>query len=197
MITRRRFIAATATSPLALPKQASASPQQPLKAEPRVRTLHWRETEDRRIILFSDGSPEPSKLIKDEVLDRMFGSDTHLVLQQPDHWRMIEEGWFNEEDLYQPTDIDDPAYRTWHANYKPEVEAHDLLYDLFQDRISGPFGAIIPELGLVLAEHPTTPRLALAKLNNEWCLPSFVEEVTRLTRWLNVDLTSWQNEAML
>ena len=197
MITRRRFIAATATSPLALPQQASASPQQPLKANPRVRTLHWREAEDGRLILFSDGSPVPRRLIKDEVLDRMFGSGTHLVLHQPDHWRMIEEGWFSEEDLYQPTGLDDPAYRIWHANYKPEVEAHDLLYDLFRDRISGPFSAIIPELGLVLAEHPSTPRLALAKLNNEWCLPSLVEEVTRITSWLIVDLTSWQDEVTL
>ena len=37
----------------------------------------------------------------------------------------------------------------------------------------------------------------MAKLNNEWCLPHLVEEVTRLTRWLSVDLTPWQEEAML
>ncbi|MDU8943495.1 hypothetical protein [Ovoidimarina sediminis] len=107
MITRRRFMAATATGPFALPKTASTAPRQPLKAEPRVRTLHWREAEDGRLVLFSDGSPEPRKLIKEEALDRMFGSGTHLVLQQPDHWRMIEEGWFVEEDLYQPQGIDE------------------------------------------------------------------------------------------
>lgn len=187
MITRRRFIAATATSPLAVPDPTSASPQQPLKAVPMVRTLHWRETDDGRLILFSDGSPEPRKLIKEEALDRMFGSGTHLVLQQPDHWRMIEEGWFGGEDLYQPMDLDDPAYQVWHANYKPEVEAHDLLYDLFQDRITGPFGASIPELGLELAEHPSTPRLALAKLNHEGCLPLLEEAITMRTSWLSIN----------
>ena len=187
MITRRRFIAATATSPLAVPDPTSASPRQPLKAVPKVRTLHCREADDGRLILFSDGSPEPRKLIKEEALDRMFGSGTHLVLQQPDHWRMIEEGWFGDEDLYQPMDLDDPAYQVWHANYKPEVEAHDLLYDLFQDRITGPFGASIPELGLELAEHPSTPRLALAKLNHEGCLPLLEEAITMRTSWLSIN----------
>ena len=187
MITRRRFIAATATSPLAVPKPTSASTDQPMKAVPKVRTLRWREASDGRLILFSDGSPEPRKLIKDEALERRYGHGTHHVLQQPDHWRMIEEGLFSGEDLYQPNDIDDPACLIWHANYKPEVEAHDLLYDLFQDRISGPFGAIIPELGLALAEHPSTPRLALAKLNHEGCLPLLEEAITMRTSWLSIN----------
>lgn len=188
MISRRRFITSGAASPLALQKPANASPRQPLKAEPKVRTLHWKEADNGRLILFSDGSPEPSKLVKDDVLDRMFGSGTHLVLHQPDHWHMIEAGWFIEEDLHQPTDIDDPAYRIWHANYKPEVEAHDLLYDLFQDRITGPFGAYIPELGLELAEHPSTPRLALAKLGHEGDLPILAEAIASRTSWLVIHL---------
>lgn len=187
MITRRRFIASGAATPLALERPANASPQQPLKAEPRVRTLHWREANDGRLVLFSDGSPEPRRLIKEEALDRVFGPGTHLVLQQPDHWRMIEEGWFNEEDLYLPTDMDDPAYRVWHANYKPEVEAHDLLHDLFQDRITGPFGCRIPELGLELAEHPSTPRYAVAKLDHEGCLPRLTEAVASRTTWVAID----------
>lgn len=118
----------------------------------------------------------------------MFGPGTHLVLQQPDHWRMIEEVWFSEEDLYHPTDIDDPAYRTWHANYKPEAEAHDLLCDLLQDRITGVFRGRIPELGLKLSEHPSTRRLALAKLDHEECLPRLAEAVASRTTWVVIDL---------
>ena len=189
MITRRRFIASGATTPLALQEPANASPQKPLKAVPRVRKLHWREQSDGRLILFSDGSPEPRKLIKEEALDRMFGPGTHLVLQQPDHWRMIEEGWFVDGDLYLPTDIDDPAYRIWHANYKPEVEAHDILYDLFEDRIAGPFGGSIPELGLELAERPSAPRYALANLDHEGCLPRLAEALASRSKWIIIDLS--------
>lgn len=71
MITRRRFIASGATTPLALQEPASASPRQPLRAVPRVRKLHWREESNGRLILLSDGSPEPRRLIKEEALDRI------------------------------------------------------------------------------------------------------------------------------
>jgi len=80
---------------------------------------------------------------------------------------MIEEGWFTEEDLYEPADFEDPAFRIWHANYRPENEAHDLLYDLFEDDISGPVATYIAEHALELGEHPSTPRYATAKLDGE------------------------------
>lgn len=135
MITRRDFIvtsAATASSPLAVQAANERDVRLPLKAQPRVRTLFTKSTGDGRLLLFSDGPESPSKLIKPEALERTFGPGTDLVLQQPDHWRMIEEGWFADEDLYEPTEFEDPAFRIWHANYRPETEAHDLLYDLFR-----------------------------------------------------------------
>lgn len=190
MITRRDFIvttAATASSPLAVHAANERDVRLPLKAQPQVRALFTKPTGDGRLLLFSDGPVSPSKLIKPEALERAFGPGTDLVLQQPDHWRMIEEGWFAEDDLYEPTEFEDPAYRIWHANYRPETEAHDLLYDLFRDQITGPFGARIPDVGLELGEHPSTPRYATAKLDGDWCLPHLRAEVAERTSWLVID----------
>ena len=190
MITRRDFIvttAATASSPLALQAAEEQHICLPLRALPRVRTLSAKPTGEGRLLLFSDGPETPPKLIRSEALERAFGPGTDLVLQQPDHWRMIDEGWFAEEDLYEPAEFEDPAFRIWHANYRPETEAHDLLYDLFRDQIAGPFVVHVPDLGLELGEHPSTPRYATAKLDGDWCLHRLAEEVAARTAWLVVD----------
>ncbi|PVZ48382.1 hypothetical protein [Thalassobacter stenotrophicus] len=187
MFTRRDFIAtsaATASSPLAGHAANERDVRLPLKAQPRVRTLFTKPTGDGRLLLFSDGPKSPSKLIKPEALERAFGPGTDLVLQQPDHWRMVEAGWFAEEDLYEPTDFEDPTFLIWHANYRPETEAHDLLCDLFRDHVTGPFGAGLPDLRLELGEHPSTPRYATATLDGDWCLPRLMDEVAARTAWL-------------
>ena len=191
MITRRNFIvtsAATASSPLAGHAANERDVRLPLKAQPRVRTLFTKPTGDGRLLLFSDGPKSPSKLIKPEALERAFGPGTDLVLQQPDHWRMVEAGWFAEEDLYEPTDFEDPAFLIWHANYRPETEAHDLLCDLFRDHVTGPFGVRIAHLGLELGEHPSTPRYATVKLDGDWCLPHLSDEVAERTSWVVIDV---------
>ena len=132
MITRRNFIvtsAAAASSPVALQAAEEQHVRLPLKAMPKVRTLSVKPTRDGRLLLFSDGPESPQKLIRPKALERAFGPGTDLVLRQPDHWRMIDEGWFAEEDLYEPAEFEDLAFRIWHANYRPETEAHDLLYN--------------------------------------------------------------------
>ncbi|MEW9921829.1 hypothetical protein AB2B41_19655 [Marimonas sp. MJW-29] len=190
MITRRKFIvttAATASSPFAAEASAEQSECLPLKALPRVRTVFAKRADEGRLVLFSDGPETPQKLIRSDVLERAFGPGTDLLLQQRDHWRMIDEGWFAEDELFEPTCIEDPAFQTWHANYRPETEAHDFLYDLFRDEIAGPFGARIPDLGLELGEHPTTPRYATAKLDGEWCIPLITSAVAARTTWLAID----------
>ncbi|MDG2259599.1 MAG: hypothetical protein P8L68_14020 [Paracoccaceae bacterium] len=135
----------------------------------------------------TDGPQEPPKLIRPKALERMFGAGTSNMLQQPDHWRMIEEGWFSGEDLFELAVEKDHAFYTWHANYRPETEAHDLIYDLFRDQIDNPFGLRLPSLGLELAEHPSTPRYATAKLDGEWCLPNFMAEIGAHTKWIEID----------
>ena len=87
-----------------------------------------KPTSDGRLLLCSDSPETPPTLIKSAALERAFGPGTDLLLQQPDHWRMIDEGWFVGDDLYEPTDFEDPAFLIW-------TEAHDFLYDLFRDRI--------------------------------------------------------------
>lgn len=189
MITRRNFIAAsaaTASGPLA-GAAAEQDRRLPLKAEPRVRTLLARPAEDGRLRLISDGPEAPPKLIRPEALERAFGTGTSLVLYQPDHWRMIDEGWFIDDDLYEPSDVKDTAFYIWQANYRPETEAHDLLYDLFENDITGPFGIRIAKYGLELGEHPCTPRYATAKLDGAECLPDLAAEVARRTRWLIIE----------
>lgn len=190
MLTRRNFMttsAATVPAALADPSSANMRPRLPLRAEPRVRILSARPSEDGRLMLLADGPQRPQKLIRAEALEREFGPGTDLVLRQPDHWRMIEEGWFEGDDVYQPADSSDDAWLIWQSYYRPEVEAHDLLYDVFHDRISGPFGARIPELALELGEHPCTPRYATAKVIDEAFLPRLKQELFSRTRWLTVD----------
>lgn len=138
-------------------------------------------------MLFSDGADKPRKLIKPGALERAFGHGIERLLLQPDHWRMIEEGRFSGEDLYRPSDFDDPAFQVWQANYKPETEAHDLLYNLLGDKMANPFSGRIPELGLEFGEHPSTPRYATAKLEDEWFLPRLKAEVAARTAWLVID----------
>jgi hypothetical protein len=190
MITRRNFIitsAATASSPLAQEANAEQKNSLPLKALPKARVLHTKPSRGGRLLLVSDGPEAPQPLIKTEVLERAFGKGINLNLTQPDHWRMIEEGWFSGEELYQPEDPYDPTLMIWQANYRPETEAHDLLYDLFRDLVTSPFGVRIPELGLELAEHPSTPRYATAKLDGDWCLANLTAEVAERTSWLVID----------
>ena len=197
MITRRDFIvttAATSSSPLVLQAAAEQDVRLPLRALPRIRTIFTKPTGDGRLLLSSDGPETPPRLIKSAALERAFGPGTDLLLQQPDHWRMIDEGWFSGEDLYEPTDFEDPAFFIWHANYSPRTEAHDLLYDLFRDWITGPFGARIPDLGLELAEHPATPRYATAKLDNDLCLQRLMAQVAERTSWLVFDADNASGE---
>ena len=50
-----------------------------------------------------------------------------------------------------------------------------------------PFGGGVPELGLTFAEHPTTPQLALAKLDHAGYLPRLAAEVSARTSWVVID----------
>ncbi len=190
IMKRRDFLktsVATATAASTISARAEASRPEPLRAEPRVRILHLKPEEYGAFKIISDGCPHPRKLVRSAVLDARFGKGTSGVLLQPDHWRMIEEGWFSEEELYRPAEFEDPAFRVWHATYKPEVEAHDLLLDLFSDRIKGSFCSTVPELGLTFAEHPCTPRLATVTLAPAFLLPDLAEAIAERTEWLLLD----------
>ena len=196
MITRRDFMivtsTATASSPLLAHATTGGDRLVPLKATPRVRSLHTKQTEDGRLLFVSDSPDAPPRIIRPAALEKVFGRGAEHFLYQPDHWRMIDEGWFSEDETYHPEDFDDPAFNIWHANYRPETEAHDLLYNLFRDQVDfAPFGSgRVPELGLGFGEHPSTPRFATAKLDGEHCLLRVAAEVATRTSWLTVDLST-------
>jgi len=195
MITRRNLMltsTAAAAGGAFDPAPATAhrtGPLVPLREELRVRTLSaYRSPTSGRLILFTDGPVAPRKLIKPDVLNAVFGKGTDAVLAQPDHWRMIDAGWFDDADLYMPTGYDDPALQDWHAVHDPRVEAHDLLIDLFADRDLWFGGGTIPELNLTFMRHPQSPRFVTAHLTELSDLPRLRQYLAERTRWLTLDL---------
>lgn len=196
MITRRKFLKTAAASTTATPlaQHTSAAPDtdpqlgswQPLRAKPRRRTIYAKSALDGGLRLYSDGSPDPRPLIRTEVLVRAFGKGVEQSLLQPDHWRMIDEGWFKAEELFELNDVGSWNYAVWQANYHPECEAHDLLYDFFGVGLF-PGGGVNKDFGLAFSEHPCTPRFATVTLLNEYRLAELAARVAQLTEWVSIE----------
>ena len=194
MITRRNFLRSAAVSTVATPlategnavnTSKDAAARRPLKAEPQRRLIHAKPASRGSLRLYSDGSPEPRPLIRKEVLEQAFGQGVGQSLLQPDHWRMIDEGWFEGEDLYELTDLASWDFAVWKANYHPECEAHDLLYDFFSSGLL-PGGGIVEDVGLAFAEHPCTPRFATVTVLDADRLPELAARVAELTEWVSI-----------
>ncbi|MBF9060309.1 twin-arginine translocation signal domain-containing protein [Rhodobacterales bacterium HKCCSP123] len=195
MITRRSFLQTAAVGAVATPMSSEATTtketatgeglQRPLRAEPRRRIIHARRGPSGGLRLYSDGSPDSRPLVRQEVLERAFGRGVSQSLEQPDHWRMIDEGWFEGDDLYDLTDLGSWDYAVWQANYHPECEAHDLLYQFFGTELM-PGGGVNEEVGLAFSEHPCTPRLATVTLLDPDRLPDLATRVADLTEWVDI-----------
>ncbi len=184
MLKRRNFIIRSVICMTALPILTTPtlpSPLRPLRAEKRPRKLLVRHELDGRCLIVSDGPTAPRDLIRSEVIDRVFGPGVYDTLSQPDHWRMIEAGWFGGADLFTPVPLGDPAYLAWCSWHRPENDAHDLLLHLFSDRVFGRFGVYLPEYGLTLAEHPCTPRYATARVEHAGFLPELTRQIEERT----------------
>ena len=188
MLKRREFIlrsVACMTALPILPTLMLPTPLRPLTAEKRPRKLLVRHEPDGRCLIVSDGPTAPRDLIRPAVIDRVFGPGVYATLSQPDHWRMIDAGWFGGDDVFTPVPQGDPAYQVWCSWYRPEVEAHDLLMEAFSDRNFGPFGIYIADCGLTLAEHPSTPRYATARVEHSCFLPELAKQVIARTDLLH------------
>ncbi|MBS9717554.1 twin-arginine translocation signal domain-containing protein [Pseudohalocynthiibacter aestuariivivens] len=184
---RRDFMktaAAVTVASSTVQRPALAEPILAINAELKVRVLHLEPHSRGGYTLLSDGALEPRKLILPEVLDKAFGKGSFQALTQPDHWRMIDDGWFTDTDLFDPSETEGNEYDVWHANYKPECEAHDLLFDLFRDRLTGVIGYTIADLGLEFAEHPCTPRLATVRIVDKYKLEALIAAVAARTKWI-------------
>lgn len=168
MLNRRRFLAASVMAAVAptLPVQAFAAT--PLRAIPKHRKLFPKREEGGSWLFHSDGPYEPRKVIRPDVIERVFGEGAFNRLSQRDHWAMIEAGWFSGPDLHLPVPLGDPTYDVWKGYYHPVTEAHDLLWHLFAAKYPGGlrWGRHLPN-GLTLAEHPCTPRYATARVHSD------------------------------
>ena len=190
MLTRRMVLAFSASltalgTMTGLP--ALTSPLCPLKDTRRPLRLGLHADQKGRLIIASDAPPALQPLILPEVVDQVFGVGTHDTLTQPDHWRMIEAGLFSGEALYTPTDQDE-ACHTWHAYHKPTSEAYEALIALFEEGIGSFCGLRVPEFGLSFVEHPCTPRLALAILDDEAAIPRLTRAITARDDSITLDL---------
>jgi hypothetical protein len=102
---------------------------------------------------------------------------------------MIEAGWFSGADLVQSTDTASKDYETWCAFHRPEVEAHDLLMDLFGVQAFWLFGGRIEALGLTFQRHPTMPRFATVTVEDRRALSRLMGVVSARTDWIRIEPT--------
>jgi len=196
MISRRNFLQTAAVGTMATPLAdmakasddgvANGERRRPLRAEPKHRIIRARSGSGGGLRLFSDGSQEPRPLIRTELLEAAFGKGVGQSLSQPDHWKMIDEGWFSGDDLLEVTDLASWEYAVWQANYHPECEAHDLLHEFFAAGL-WPGGGTNEDLGLAFAEHPCTPRFATLDLLHRDRLPDLAMHVADLTEWISIE----------
>jgi len=196
MTTRRTFILASAagTVGLAAPAILAGRPAQPLRAEPRLRQLHLQHRKLDTIFdaydVFTDAPSSPRPLIRRELIDEAFGTEVYDSLDQPDHWRMIDAGWFSGSDLDRidsPERPFDPLVLQWHAWHKPDSEAYWLLRDLFPEAQLPGGGAYLEAYDLFFCIHPCTPMEAEASLRNSWRIEAFAAELAARSPWLRLD----------
>jgi hypothetical protein len=188
---------------LTAPAVLAGTPAQPLRAEPRPRrlSLEYRKLDaifDAYDVL-TDAPTTPRAIIRREVIDEAFGADAYDSLDQPDHWRMIDAGWFSGSDLDRidhPDRSFDPLVLQWHAWHKPASEAYWLLIDLFPEAWLPGGGAYLEAYDLYFCIHPCTPMVAEASLRSSWRIEAFAEELAARAPRLSLD-TSLQDRGVI
>ncbi len=190
MMNRRTLLLASAAmGSITFLGAARAVAHVPLRAQPRHRRIFVRPGTYGAYRLESDGPAEPRKIVRKEVIERTFGEGSYETLTQPDHWRMIDAGWFGGSDLHQPIPVADEAYDIWRANHHPVVEAHDIIADLFPDLYSPfPWSGRMARYGLSMVEHPCTPRFATADVDFEFNLIRLADEVAARSNLVSIVL---------
>lgn len=171
ILNRRKFLAASAMASVVASLPAQDFAPVPLRAQPKHRRIFPKREERGSWLMHGDGPYEPRKVIRSTVIEDVFGAGTYNQLSQRDQWEMIEAGWFTGDDLHLPVPLGDDTYLVWKGYYHPVSEAHDLLRDLFATRYSFMmFGAWYVPNGMTLAEHPSTPRYATARVESDLAL---------------------------
>lgn len=167
MLNRRNFLAASVVASVAATLPAHAFALAPLWAAPKRRRIFAKREASGSWLLYSDAPNEARKIIRYDVIERVFGAGANREISFRDHWEMIDAGWFSDDDLHLPVPLADPAYDNWKSYYHPVTEAHDLLTDLFKTKYfrNVPVGGWTLPNGLVLGEHPCSPRYATARVH--------------------------------
>ncbi len=196
MTTRRTFMISGAGGALALtaPAVLAGFAAKPLRADPRPRQLHLEHRKIDAILdtydVLTDAPNSPLPIVRREVIDEAFGADVYDSLDQPDHWRMIDAGWFSGSDLDRidhPDRSFDPPVLHWHAWHKPASEAYWLLIDLFPEARHVGGGAHLEGYDLLFSIHPCTPMVAEASLRNPRRIEAFAEELATRAPGISLD----------
>ena len=133
MITRRHFLtgtAALAITPL-LERVTShywQSDQPLFMKPPKVERRFYLHPEKKGFRLVTDAVEFPLPIVKIDAFEERLGEGSYRQHSQRDHWRLIEEGLFKDEDLLIPS-VGSGLLSTWEANYAPASEAFGLLED--------------------------------------------------------------------
>jgi hypothetical protein len=161
----------------------------PLRAEPRMRRIFPRAEPDGVWRLESDAPSRPRQIVRKEVIERAFGPGTYDTLGHPDHWRMIDAGWFQPEDLHLPGPLGDPTYLVWRAFHHPMNEAHDILSGLFTASPGlGRWRGARLSNGLTLCDDAGAPRHATARVHGDLDLVRVAEEVAQMDTLVEIVL---------
>ncbi len=198
MTTRRDFFKLTATGALTgstLASPALAGRTKPLRVQQRKRKLFVMFEEEPYptwLTLYSDAPLRPRPIVKQAVLEAAFGTEACEGIRLPDHWEMIDRGWFGGDDLRPiimeaQACFDDPAYWEWATNYHPLNEASDLIADAFDLFISMMVCTRQKELGLMIMERPCTPRLCKAQIAHIDALAPLMAELAKVAPHLEIN----------
>ena len=76
----------------------------------------------------TDAIEFPLPIVKFDVFEERLGEGSYRQHSQRDHWRLIEEGLFEDEDLVIPS-VGSGLLSAWEANYAPPSEAFGFLED--------------------------------------------------------------------
>ena len=159
MITRRHFLTGTAalaiTPLLHLVTSHYSQNAEPLFLKPpKVERRFYLHPEKKGFRLVTDAVEFPLPMVKFDAFERRLGKGSYRRHSQRDHWRLIEAGLFEAEDLITPW-VGMGQLDVWQANYAPTSEAFVLL----EDHGLGPDGNVSSGTGLSFYEWDDDPEV--------------------------------------
>jgi hypothetical protein len=159
MITRRTFLAGAAamtTAPLVerVAKHFSQTGEVKFVRPPKVERRFYLHPEEKGLRLVTDAVEFPLPIVKFDAFEQKLGPGSYRKHTQRDHWRMIEEGQFEENDLITPG-VGMGQFSAWQGNFAPTSEAVSFL----EEHGLGPDGDAGPGPGISFYEWGDDPEV--------------------------------------